>query len=536
MRQHFGEPFPDFKQAELTLGQSEVGPDIVGFLFKGINGLIQLSLFHQHVDAGDEGPLFLLLGRELLSRQGLFVKINLIMNYVWAGIFAVGIVLSLYPSIIMKTIIPNGLIVFFGFPFNARFPNFYLKRLGLPSLAEQKSMASVRLSPSARESVPKSYQPPLIKQTTINSVQPFTSRKEKPMKVLALNSSPRTGSVSKTEIMLNHLVQGMREAGAEVEVVELRKKTIKNCIGCFTCWTKTPGVCIHKDDMSQELYPKWTQSDVVVYATPLYHFLMNASMKAFIERTLPLLEPFLVEREGKTSHPLRGEHPKMVFLSVAGFPEMSVFDELSHWLNSVYGKHGLVVAQIYRPMAEALLVPSLENKAREIFEATVQAGREIVESMTVSQETMERVTQPLVEDTGPSFAIVNLMWKTCISEGVTPKEFEEKGLIPRPDSIETFMMIMPMGFKPAAAGDTRAVIQFAFSGDQEGSCHFKIEKGKIEALPGVAEKPDLKIESPFDVWMDVVTGKADGQRMFMAQKYKVHGDLSLLIRMNEIFG
>jgi putative sterol carrier protein len=328
----------------------------------------------------------------------------------------------------------------------------------------------------------------------------------------------------------------MREAGADVEVVELRKKTIKNCIGCFTCWTKTPGVCIHRDDMSQELYPKWIESDLVVYATPLYHFLMNASMKAFIERTLPLLQPFLVTREGRTFHPLRGKHPKMVFLSVAGFPEMSVFDELSYWVNSVYGKHGAVVAQIYRPMAEALLAPSFEIKAKEIFEATVRAGREIVESMTVSPETMERITQPLVEDTGPSFTVANLMWKTCISEGVTPKEFLEEGLIPRPDSVETFMMIMPMGFKPAAAGDTKAVIQFDFSGDGEGSCHFKIENGKIKAVSGVAENPDLTIESPFDVWMDILTGKADGQQMFMAQKYKVRGDLSLILRMNEFFG
>jgi len=61
------------------------------------------------------------------------------------------------------------------------------------------------------------------------------------MKILALNSSPRTGSQSKTELMLNHLVKGMREAGADVEVVNLRKKKINNCIGCFTCWTKTPG-------------------------------------------------------------------------------------------------------------------------------------------------------------------------------------------------------------------------------------------------------------------------------------------------------
>jgi multimeric flavodoxin WrbA len=42
------------------------------------------------------------------------------------------------------------------------------------------------------------------------------------MKVLALNSSPRIGGQSKTELLLSHLVAGMRDAGAEVEVVELR--------------------------------------------------------------------------------------------------------------------------------------------------------------------------------------------------------------------------------------------------------------------------------------------------------------------------
>jgi len=92
------------------------------------------------------------------------------------------------------------------------------------------------------------------------------------MKVLALNSSPRTGRDSKTELMLNALVEGMREAGAEVEVVNLREKTIKNCIGCFTCWTKTPGICVHKDDMTKELFTKWLESDLAVYATPLYHY------------------------------------------------------------------------------------------------------------------------------------------------------------------------------------------------------------------------------------------------------------------------
>ena len=74
------------------------------------------------------------------------------------------------------------------------------------------------------------------------------------MKVFGLNSSPRVGSQSKTELMLNYLVAGMRDAGAEVEVVNLREKTGRNCIGCFTCFTKTPGVCGHKDDMTTDLF------------------------------------------------------------------------------------------------------------------------------------------------------------------------------------------------------------------------------------------------------------------------------------------
>jgi len=355
------------------------------------------------------------------------------------------------------------------------------------------------------------------------------------MKVLALNSSPRTGRDSKTELLLNALVEGMREAGAEVEVINLREKTVKNCIGCFTCWTKTPGVCVHKDDMSKELYPKWLESDLVVYATPLYHFTLNATMKAFVERTLPILQPFLEQRDAETHHPLRHDFPKAVFLSVAGFPEPAVFDQLSSWVRFIFGRSDGLLAEIYRPAAETMALPALNEKARDILEATKQAGREIVQSSAVSSETMARITQVIVEDKEMMSQMANLMWKTCIAEGVTPREFVEKGLIPRPDSLQTFMLMMPMGFNADAAGDTRAVLQFNFSGVVEGSCHFKIENREIEALPGAAENPDLTIETPFDVWMDIMTGKGDGQQMFMEQKYRVLGDLSLLMRLSQLF-
>jgi multimeric flavodoxin WrbA len=335
--------------------------------------------------------------------------------------------------------------------------------------------------------------------------------------------------------MLNHLVLGMRDAGAEVEVVDLRKKTIRNCSGCFTCWTKTPGLCIHKDDMSSELFPKYIKSDLVVYGTPLYHFTVNATMKAFIERTLPILQPFFEESGTATKHPLRYEFPKAVVLSVAGFPEMSAFDQLSSWARFIFGRSGNLVAEIYRPAAESMTALFFKDKAKQVMEATRKAGQEIVQSMRVSEETLAQVTQDLVEDKESFRKMGNLFWKTCISEGITPKEFEEKGLIPRPDSVETFMMVLSFGFNPANAGDTRAVLQFNFSGDVQGACHFRIENGTIRATHGSAGSPDLTIDCPFDVWMDIMTGKTDGQQMFMEQRYKAQGDLNLLMRMNQLF-
>jgi multimeric flavodoxin WrbA len=328
--------------------------------------------------------------------------------------------------------------------------------------------------------------------------------------------------------MLNNLVKGMQEAGAEVEVVNLREKKIKYCIGCFTCWTKTPGKCIHKDDMTKELFPKWLNSDMAVYATPLYHYTVNAEMKAFIERTLPVLEPFFEQHDNRTVHPLRQTPPDAVVLSVAGFLEMSVFDQLSSYVKFLFGRNRRLLAEIYRPAAEAL--SRFEDKKEEVFEATIQAGRELVKSRRVSTETLDRIQQPIIDF--QTFAQMgNLYWRTCIAEGVTPKEFGEKKMIPRPDSINSFMLLFPFGLNSEAVGERKITLQFNFSGEETDPCYFIIEKGNVSAEEGYKENPDITIETPFEIWMDIMTGKADGQQMFVEQRYKVDGDLSLMIEL-----
>ncbi len=356
------------------------------------------------------------------------------------------------------------------------------------------------------------------------------------MKVMALNSSPRGGGQSKTEWMLDNLIEGMCSAGAEVDKIDLRKKKINYCIGCFTCWSKTPGVCVHNDDMARELFQQFIESELVVFATPLYHYTVNAQIKTFIERTLPILEPFIIKKEnGRSGHPLRHEHPDAVWLSVAGFSEMSVFDQLSQYVNFIYKKR--LLAEIYRPAAETMMQTGNDTVRAQIAQAVQAAGIEIIQTGKVAAETIAAIQQPLRTSEQEGFGgLGNLFWQTCIDAGVTPREFEEKGMIPRPDSLDSFLAILSLGFNPEGAGDTRAVIQFVFSGVVSGNCFLSINKGTIKTETGLHANPDVSIQAPFELWMDIMTGKADGQTMFMQQKYIVEGDLELLLRMNQLFG
>ncbi|RPJ18245.1 MAG: hypothetical protein EHM30_00855, partial [Desulfobacteraceae bacterium] len=255
------------------------------------------------------------------------------------------------------------------------------------------------------------------------------------------------------------------------------------------------------------------------------------AMGTFRERTLPAIQPFFEKTDdGKTFHPLRHKIPAAVWLSVCGFPEESEFEALSAYLNNTRHKDENIAAEIYRSGAETMTHPFFKEKAAAVLDATTQAGKELVESMKILPGTMARIRQPITDFKFFS-QIGNLFWKTCIAEKVTPKEFEKKHMIPRPDSLESFMWLFPVGINKEASGDRKVLLQFEFSGEVEDKCCFTIEKSAVKAIKGIEQNPDITIKTPFDMWMDIMTRKADGQQMFMEQKYTVAGDLGLMIEL-----
>jgi putative NADPH-quinone reductase len=137
---------------------------------------------------------------------------------------------------------------------------------------------------------------------------------------------------SSTWNILQPLLAGMEAAGATTDFIHVRKLDLKPCIGCFTCWVRTSGECIHDDAMDEPI-KRVEEADLLIYGTPLYHFTMSGIMKTFIDRTLPVFEPWLIPHPtmpGMTGHPRR--HPKsrqMMLVSPCGFPEFENFQALT---------------------------------------------------------------------------------------------------------------------------------------------------------------------------------------------------------------
>ncbi|HAG12327.1 MAG TPA: NADPH-dependent FMN reductase [Ruminococcus sp.] len=102
-------------------------------------------------------------------------------------------------------------------------------------------------------------------------------------KLLVISSSLRKHANS--EQLALSFADGARAAGHDVEVISLRDKEIRFCIGCFAC-QKTMRCFMHDDaDVIRE---KMLHADVLVFATPIYYYEMSGALKTLLDRANPL--------------------------------------------------------------------------------------------------------------------------------------------------------------------------------------------------------------------------------------------------------
>ena len=218
------------------------------------------------------------------------------------------------------------------------------------------------------------------------------------MKIVAINSSPRMGE-GNTAMILNPFLDGMKEAGAEVELFYTKNLKVNPCQGDHICWLKTPGKCIHKDDMGM-LLPKFSGSDVWVFATPVYFDGISGAMKNLIERMLPLVEPFFELRDGHCRHPRRAgtKSGKVVLVSNCGFWEMDNFDPLLIHMKQICKNADREFAgALLRPHGSGMkLMLQKGIPIDDIFLAAKEAGRQLVVDGKMSPETLHAVSRNLI--------------------------------------------------------------------------------------------------------------------------------------------
>lgn len=97
--------------------------------------------------------------------------------------------------------------------------------------------------------------------------------------IVIINSSPRKDGNS--EILAKSFADGAKEAGNNVEFINLREKRINYCRGCYAC--RQLGKCFQDDDMN-DIVKKLVKADVILFSTPVYFYTMNGQMKVFIDR------------------------------------------------------------------------------------------------------------------------------------------------------------------------------------------------------------------------------------------------------------
>lgn len=100
--------------------------------------------------------------------------------------------------------------------------------------------------------------------------------------VLILSGSPRKGGNS--DILCDEFGKGAEESANSVEKIYLKDHKIGFCQACYAC--KKTSKCVQKDDM-EAILDKIVKADVIVLATPVYFYTMDAQMKVLIDRTLP---------------------------------------------------------------------------------------------------------------------------------------------------------------------------------------------------------------------------------------------------------
>ncbi len=105
----------------------------------------------------------------------------------------------------------------------------------------------------------------------------------------------------------------------------------------------------------------------------------------------------------------------------------------------------------------------------------------------------------------------------------------------QPSTCAEVFAIMPERFNAAAAAGVDATYQFDLTGDGGGTWNVKVTGTGCDVNDGAAESANITITMAASDYLDMINGKLNPQMAFMGGKLKIKGDMSLALKMQQIF-
>jgi multimeric flavodoxin WrbA/putative sterol carrier protein len=494
----------------------------------------------------------------------IFKTINRHMTWLWAALF-VGSALvtaipyifdipgSLFTGMLFQIILPGILMASVGIPLNRKYPRYYQRKTGIEPADLDRSQAA----------------PATAVLTDADNRLQKEEKMDGRLKVVALNGSPH-GAIGNISQMIQMVASALSQEDILVEEVHLSEKRVEYCVGCAICLQN--GKCWRPDDYV-DVVEKLLTADGIILASPVYFGHVTAQMKAFIDRSLAYgHKPRLTWKPGLALSVSagRGEtetaHYLARTLGVYGSFSVGTFTAIATNPGAFLGKE--MIDARARDLARDLARAMREKRRYPLTDEHLSMFLFMKELVTREKDFMEddyRYWQQtgLLEGfeayAGQQFSTANFdpeLRKEWLREITMEDKTRSKGLREKREeagsakgdagghatgkaSAKTcleLIKMMPLGFKKGAAQGLAAVYQFEITGQEEFSAYLKIAGDQCTFHEGRYGKPDVVIRSPADVWLAISRGEMNGQTAFMSGKYKMEGNVGLVMKLKGLFG
>lgn len=357
------------------------------------------------------------------------------------------------------------------------------------------------------------------------------------MKILLLRANPRKSGY--TEYVTNLVLEGVRAAGATVVDIDLTTRHIAHCLGCYHCWLATPGRCVHNDDMTP-LLESVLDAELVLCATPLFHYSMSSYLKLFMERTLPLtMEGFELTPSGRmrnrTRYPGRWNKKHLAWIAAGAFRSPDNFAGLETSFRLLAEGMNMVCAGgVIRPETYLLRFTLAKPKTVKKIEcALVQAGHELVTTGRISEQTRSAAATPLSPDMANFQVYSNIFWEHACSLGSGRMDLD-KILDMVVSDVRVLMREMARCVDPAATGRSVFSLQFDFT-DNDLHFNLHVNHGTCTLTEGQKVQSDLRVTTTSGTWAGVFTRTVNVRDALMSGAIRLDGDKSLFLRLDRYF-